>query len=79
MRHQDRHPAITAGEAGDAVRRAVRVQRVGLRRLPVAIDITQRDRCRRLIGLAGELRPAFAMGHRHRDPRTMHAGQQDRR
>src|SRR6185437_5680129 len=72
MRHHDRHATVGGGEAGQAAGRAVGVEREVLGRLAAVVDEAHsRVRLRRAAYLR-EADPAFAVGHRHRYPRTGH-------
>ena len=43
MRHHDGNAAVGVGNAGDALRRAVGVERVGLGNLVLSVDVLQRN------------------------------------
>ena len=67
MRHQDRHPAILARHARDAVRRTIRIGRIRLRDAAFAIDVARRHRDSRLVAGIGEMHAAFAVRDDDRD------------
>src|SRR3990167_3178660 len=82
VRHEDGEAPVGRGEAADAVRRAVRVVRIGRREIAAVVHKTQRHllvendllNMRRI----AELGAAFAVRHRDGQQRSLHVLQQDR-
>src|SRR5690606_389427 len=79
MRHQDGGAAVLAGQAGSGAGRAVGVGRIARGRRAVGLDVAQRGARGGLVEVAGELGPALAVRDHHRDTRTGHAAQEQRR
>ena len=82
VRHRERHTPVAIRDAGDALRRAVRIGRITLSRATEVVDEAQRDqalrRQRLQIVWRFELRETFAVRHCNRHARAFHAGQQHR-
>jgi len=78
MRHHDRETTISRGQTGNAQRRTVWIGREGFGKLAIIVDITHGDR---RIGRiqARKLGTAFAMRDDHRQHRTGHATEENRR
>ena len=81
MRHHDGKAPVRRGQAGDPLRRTVRVERIGFSRIAAMIDIAHCDQfLRRLEAFAvAEIGIAFAVRHHDRHAAARHVPEENRR
>ena len=79
MRHDDGEPAVGRGEAGDALRRAVRVLRIGLGNPAMVIHVAHRHKRVSLVSGRIEHRAALAVRGCDRHAASGHALEEHRR